>query len=99
MNEDKDRLKSHWIGSRVISISNAYQSDSEDLSMHIGEVVDIVSIGNTLMPLVLLDDEAEAQISFSTIVEYTDSLWGSLSKLDAKDRWIILTSFVRRFGG
>jgi len=93
------RLKKLWVAKRIISISNGFEVDQSDASLHIGTVVDVISIttSEVAVAIVKYDDESTEEISFATIIEYSDSLWDALQKLTAKERWEIAQSIVYRF--
>lgn len=92
-------LKKLWIGKKVISISNSFQSNPSDVSLHFGTVVDVVPITKSEVPapVVKFEGSEESFICFSTILEYTDSLWASLNKLSPEERWDLIQAFVFRF--
>lgn len=92
-------LQNLWIGKKVISISNSFQTNSDDVSLYIGEIVDVIPItkSETPVPVVKFDGYDESFISFSTIIEYTDNLWASLNKLSPEERWDLIQAFVFRF--
>lgn len=95
----EENLKKMWIGKKVISISNGFETDPTNDSLFIGIVVDLIpiSMSKTLFPLVKFDDEIECQVSFSTIIEYEDELLSALKKLTAKERWSLIQAFCCRF--
>lgn len=92
-------LKNLWVGKRVISISNGFQSNPNDTSISKGYVVDVIPItkSENPVPLVKFDGIEETFISFSTIIEYSDDIWSALNKLNANERWNIIQAFVFRF--
>lgn len=90
--------KNYWTGKKIISINNDFQSNSENSSIEIGTITDIVPItkSKTPVPVVKFEDGGE-RLCFSTIIEYNERLWNSLNKLTAEERWEILTAFICRF--
>jgi hypothetical protein len=95
-----DFLKRLWIGKKVISISNAFQSEPDNESLKIGYVtgVDEVSQSRTPIPVVHFEGDNEPVLVMSTIIEYSDNVWSLLNKLTPKERWEINLSIVTRFG-
>ena len=91
-------LKKTWIGQRVISISNAYQTDPTDESLQIGEVVGVNSFnGESYLPNVKYESDGQTYLSFATIVYYDDDLLKILKKLTAEERYMLSMAICHRF--
>ena len=91
-----------WLHKKVITISNGFQTDSNDLSLGIGTVVDLVPVSQSqnLLPMIkFVDDEEgeEPKLVFSTVLEYSPELWDALNKLTAEERWMLIQAFCYRY--
>lgn len=97
--EKLEFLKKWWIGKKVISVSNAFQTDPENNSLKTGVVMDVVPItqSETPVPVVLFDGEDEPFITFSAIMEYSEMLLNTFSKLNPEERWNLMLSISHRF--
>ena len=94
-----ETAKRLWLHKKVISISNGFQADLDDISLHKGEVVDIIPIGQSEdpFPMVLFEGEKEPMLSFSTLIEYDEELWQALVPLTAEIRWKLIQAFCYRY--
>ena len=91
------RLKNMWVGQKVISISNGFQDDPEDASLDVGVIKDIIPLSMAKNPTPVVEFLSGSNICFSTLLTYSDELWGTLQKLTPKERWDVIMAVVSRF--
>jgi hypothetical protein len=94
-----ESLKELWVGRRIISISNGFQTNTDDNSLKRGTFIDVVPISKAQCPtpVIQYDDENDPVLSFSAILEYEEALWIALNKLTAVERWTLIQYFLYRF--
>jgi hypothetical protein len=83
--------KSYWLGRKVISLTNGFQTNSNDSCITVGTVVDFFK----QLPIVKMEDGQE-YTCFSTILEYSDDLYNILLKLKANERYELIMAVVNR---
>lgn len=93
---EKPLMKKYYLGRKVICISNGFETDETDVSIGIGFVTGFYKKGDSCLPVVRFLN-GEEFITFSTVIEYNDELWGILGKLSPVERWRLIMAVVNRF--
>jgi len=84
--------KEYWLGKKVISLSNGFETNPDDPCICIGTVIGHFK----QLPIVLMDNDNQEYTCFSTILEYTDELYNILLKLTAPERYKLIMEIVNR---
>jgi len=92
-----DKLKEHWIGKKVISVSNSFEANPDDNSLRVGIVTDLIPVSKSMILIPKVKFDGEEVLCFSVVMDYSDELLTALNKLGARERWTILQSFALRF--
>ena len=84
--------KEYWLGKRVISMTNGFETDPTDQCISIGTVTGFFR----QLPIVKMESSGEEFTCFSTILGYSDDLYNILLKLTASERYSLVMAIVNR---